>query len=292
MTRITRRDFTTLAAAMFGFVAGDTVRSAQHARGFQIALDERSLKRMLAAGTIEHLELARIARTTFGIDAVQYASSFFKSMPQDDKYLAMMNERAAEQEVRQLLIVVDSESPLGVVPASSAILQPYRAWIDAAKVLGCHSIAVPITKAGSFDERMTRCTETLTALCDYAEVKQIHVVVGDDIESLADLRFVDSLLSNVKHKQCGAMLTFHALLHDEVNAAAVNLIPRAKAICATAREFDAQGEETTCNFRNAVTRVSQSGYHGYLAIHYQGGILPDLAGVKAVYELLQSIQQD
>jgi sugar phosphate isomerase/epimerase len=246
---------------------------------------------MLNSGQIDHLEFAGIAKSEFGINAVEYASSFFKNKPQDEKYLAEMNQRAAEHDVRQLLIVVDSETELGDTHATPAtVIQQYRAWIDAAKVLGCHSIGVPAAKVGSLDDRLNRSAASLTSLCEYADVKKINVIVGNNMDSLADLRFLSALLDQVKHKQCGAMLTFHALVRDNAPDTITKLVSRAKAICATAKDFDERGEETSCDYRQMVAAVMDAGYRGYIGIDYQGEKVDDFTGVKAARDLLQNLR--
>ncbi|HUG66508.1 MAG TPA: TIM barrel protein [Pirellulaceae bacterium] len=291
-TRITRRDFSKLTVTCLG-LSTSGVGAAQDQRDFQVSLNERSLKRMFSSGQIDHLEFAGIAKSEFDINAVEYASSFFKSKPQDEKYLAEMNQRAAENDVRQLLIVVDSEPDLGEPSATPATaIQQYRAWIDAAKVLGCHSIGVPVTKVGNLDDRLKRSVASLTTLCEYADVKKINVIVGNNLDSSADLRFLSALLDQLKHKQCGAMLTFHALMQDNRAATITKLVPRAKAICATAKDFDERGEETTYNYRRMVAAVMDAGYRGYIGIDYQGESLEDIAGVKAAHDLLQKVRSN
>ncbi|MGD8279082.1 MAG: sugar phosphate isomerase/epimerase, partial [Gemmatimonadota bacterium] len=111
---LSRRDF--LAAggrSLAGLAAAgtlthrDLVAAAPRAPLFQISLAQWSLHRALGAGEVNHLDFARIAREDYGIVAIEYVNSFFKDKATDAAYLAEMNQRAADQDVFQHLIMCD-----------------------------------------------------------------------------------------------------------------------------------------------------------------------------------------
>ena len=54
---------------------------------FKISLAQWSLHRELRAGKVDNLDFAVVAKTGFGIEAIEYVNSFFKDKAKDSKYL-------------------------------------------------------------------------------------------------------------------------------------------------------------------------------------------------------------
>ena len=71
----------------------------------------------LFAKKMDHLDFA-IEAKKHNIDAVEYVNQFFKDKAQDKAYLAELNKRAADNGVKQLLIMVDGKRPVGRAIAS------------------------------------------------------------------------------------------------------------------------------------------------------------------------------
>ena len=70
---------------------------------FTISLAQWSLHRTLRAGDLNPLDFAKVTRTTYGLDAVEYVNSFFKVKAEDRAYLADMKRRADDHQVKSLL---------------------------------------------------------------------------------------------------------------------------------------------------------------------------------------------
>src|SRR5690606_24092826 len=76
---------------------------------FKISLAEWSLHRTLNAGKLTNMEFPEIAAKKFGINAVEYVNGFFKDKALDFKYLGELNQRAKDNGVSNVLIMVDGE---------------------------------------------------------------------------------------------------------------------------------------------------------------------------------------
>src|SRR5688572_10514514 len=110
---------------------------------FRISLAEWSLHRSLFEKKLDHLDFAKTA-ATFGITGIEYVNQFFKDKATDSAYLEQMNMRARDLNVTQLLIMIDGEGGLAEPDhkmRDQAVRNHYK-WVDAAKILGCHSIRV------------------------------------------------------------------------------------------------------------------------------------------------------
>lgn len=179
--RFTRRVL--LQASALGVGAWNwapSIVAAAEERGLELSLNERSLERALSSGRLDHLDLARTARTHCGLSAVEYVSGFFADRVQDESYLKEMNKRAAEFHVRQLLIVVHGEGRLGdPAPGErSKAVQNHRKWLAAAETLGCHSIEVDTESVGTPEEQRDHVAAGIAALCEHADKHHINVLVG------------------------------------------------------------------------------------------------------------------
>lgn len=287
----TRRQFLQAASCLAAAaLAPSRLAVAQENREFLLSLSELSLKRLLDSKEIDHLDFVVLAKNEFGITAVEYASPFFAGKEADEKYLDTMNERAADQGVRQLLIRVQDQGQLGDLDAArrQEALVKHRKWIDAAKVLGCHSIVVDAPIEGKADNLRDRTAEGLLALCEYGEKQKINVLVNN--RGLTDAAWLMQLIKQVKHSSCGSYLCFDGIAEDAQPNKFSGLIPFTRGVSATASEFDQQGNEKNRDFFQLMNVVLEAGYRGYVGIEYLGKELPEREGISATKALLERVR--
>jgi sugar phosphate isomerase/epimerase len=68
-------------------------------------------------------------------------------------------------------------------------------------------------------------------------------------------------------------------------------MPYAKGVSAKSYAFDADGNETTIDFRRMMKIVLDAGYHGYVGIEYEGQA-PEPEGITATKKLLERIRAE
>ncbi len=148
---------------------------------FKISLAEWSLHRTLRdpSKNLTNLDFARVAKREFGIEAVEYVNQFFMDKGKDETYLADMKQRAEDEGVKSLLIMVDGEGNLGDPDdaARTKAIENHHKWVDAAKFLGCHSIRVNAASRGSFEEQQKLAADGLSRLSEYAKPMGLNVIV-------------------------------------------------------------------------------------------------------------------
>jgi hypothetical protein len=139
------------AATSLATLARDGALAADKRAWFKISLAEWSLHRALFSGKMSNLDFAQQATTVYGIDAVEYVNQFFKDKAKDQKYLAEMKTRSADQDVKNVLIMIDDEGDLGDPNPQkrSRAVENHYPWVEAAKYLGCHSIRVNARSTGT-----------------------------------------------------------------------------------------------------------------------------------------------
>lgn len=101
---------------------------------FDISLAEWSLHKTLFKGDLKNIDFPELAAKKFGIYGVEYVNAFFKDKAKDMTYLKDLNNRAKDNGVRNVLIMIDGEGNLGDEDAAKrkqAVENHYK-WIDAA----------------------------------------------------------------------------------------------------------------------------------------------------------------
>lgn len=269
------------------------VFAAPDDREFQLSLNEWSLERSLSSRRLEHLDLARTARTQCDLPAVEYVSHFFAKRVGDETYLKEMNKRAAEYNVRQLLIVVHGEGRLGDPDPGDRkkAVHNHRKWLVAAETLGCHSIEVDTESAGTPEEQLGRVAEGIAALCEYADKHHINVLAGCRGKPSVPAGWLLQVIRKAGHPACGALPSFVGLAASQNEEDVAELLKHAKGMSAAARDFDVQGRETHVDFFRIVSAIVGNGYRGYVGIAYQGRELEELEGIRATKTLLEAARR-
>lgn len=290
--RISRRMFlgTSSTGLAYGALGGAAV-FGQPGTNFKVSLNERSLARELADGTLQHLDFAGTAKSEFEIDAIEYVSSFF-SESLNEELLAEMNKRAAEHGVRQVLVRIDDQGNLASADADErrTAIENHRRWIDSARTLGCHAIGVAVTGDDDPADVCQRAADSLTQFAEYAAARQIHVLVANSDGPSASPEWLLTLLERVNSPQLATLPDFVHFGETDPGAGLEALMPQAKGVCAVSREFDEAGNETSIDYRTMMQIVLDSGYQGHVSIQYEGEMLDSAAGIRATKALLERVR--
>jgi L-ribulose-5-phosphate 3-epimerase len=261
---------------------------------FRISLAEWSFHRELGAGKLDHLDFAKVTRTEFGIEAVEYVNTFFKDKANDRAYLAEMNRRAADAGVYQHLIMCDGEGRIGDPDAATrtqAVENHYK-WVTAARALGCATIRVNAASEGTADEQMKLAADGLRRLCEFADPYGINVVVENhgDLSSHGD--WLSGVMRLVNRPRCGTLPDFGNFYEYDRYKGVAELMPFAKAVSAKTLDFDAKGNEASMDYRRLMQTVVDAGYHSWVGIEYEGERLPEREGIKATLRLLERVRNE
>lgn len=299
-----------LACGLAGLAASALPRAAAAAFRedtplFEISLAEWSLHRTIGGGDLDHLDFAKVTRETFGLDAVEYVSGFFKDKALDDAYLADMKRRAADHGVKSLLIMVDGEGAIGHAEQAGRIktVDNHRKWLHAAKTLGCHSIRVNAASSGTFAEQQKLAADGLARLTAVAEPMGLNVIVENHGGNSSNGAWLAGVMKLVDHPRCGTLPDFGNFCFDWSRAddpdawydrykGVAEMMPYAKAVSAKSREFNEQGDEVQTDFRRMMKIVLDAGYRGYVGIEWEGGDIGEHDGIVATKNLLEKIRAE
>lgn len=270
---------------------------------FDISLAQWSLHRALFDGKIDHLEFPATAKNEFGITAVEYVSQFFADKAEDTDYLNEMNTRCDDLGIDQVLIMVDGEGDLAVNDDESRIkaVENHYKWVEAAQLLGCHSIRVNIFGDGGRAEQKKAAVDSLGRLSEFAQDYDINITVENHGGYSSDAQWLADVIEQVDMGNCGTLPDFGNFCIKREDGSqwegeCTNRYDRyqgirkmmsyAKGVSAKSYAFDDKGLETTINFKNMLRIIQDAKYSGYIGVEYEGDKLSEFEGIRATKELL------
>lgn len=261
---------------------------------FKISLAEWSLHRTLQSGKMTNMQFPEVAKNVYGIDAVEYVNGFFKDKALDFTYLRELNQRAKDNGVKNVLIMIDGEGNLASTEEASrkkAVENHYK-WVEAAKFLGCHTIRVNAAGKGTPEDMKNAAIESLGQLSEFGALHDINVVVENHGGLSSDGMWLSSVLAGVNMKNCGSLPDFGNFYEYDRYQGITDLMPFAKGVSAKSLDFDENGNESTMDYMRIMKIVKSFNYKGHVGIEYEGGRLSEEEGIKATKALLEKIGKE
>ncbi|MFH0842534.1 MAG: sugar phosphate isomerase/epimerase family protein [Bacteroidota bacterium] len=273
-------------------VTGFTILNsfAQEQR-FKISLAEWSLHRTLSKGTITNLDFPGITKTVYGLDAVEYVSTFMRGKAEDTLYLTSLKDSCTKYGVKSLLIMVDGEGNLADTSLASrtkAVENHYK-WVKAAKFLGCHSIRVNAAGRGTMGQMQAAAIDGLGRLAEYASQYGINVIVENHGGNSSYGKWLAEIMKEVNKPNCGTLPDLGNFYEYDRYKGVTELMPYAKGVSGKTYDFDAEGNETRVDYVKMMQIIADSKYSGYIDVEYEGSKLTEDEGIKASIVLLNKV---
>lgn len=323
MRKITRRScLQSMAAASIGFASSRLLRAAPAEQNswFTIALGEYSFNTAYREGKYNPLDLPGLTRKQFGLHAIDYVSSFWADKAKDRNFLRELKKRASDNGVVNHIILVDLPGPqLGDLDASSrtAAIEAHRPWIEVASFLDCSGIRVNLNGFGlnGFGEPGNKQAVLASSVEGYGRLLEIgarnnlDVLVQNHLGYSCDPDWLVRVMQQVDNKHAGIeadpghfqeIFSVNVPGHGnqtktgesfELYAGWAKIMPYAKAVNAKTQAFDAQGNETTMDYRRLLAITRKSGYTGYIGIEWEpkgkGQEMSPSQGIEATKALLR-----
>jgi len=266
---------------------------------FKISLAQWSLHRTFFEKKADPLDFAKISKTEFGIEGIEYVNQFFKDKANDAKYLAELKKRADDHGVTSVLIMCDGEGALGDPDETKRLeaVDNHKKWVEAAKFLGCHSIRVNAQSSGSYWEQMKLAADGLRRLSEFGATHQIGVIVENHGGLSSNGTWLSSTIHTVNNPNCGTLPDFgNFRVANNVNydryKGTEELMPFAKGVSAKSHEFDEAGNETKTDYRRMIPIVLSYGYRGWIGVEYEGSKHSEADGIKLTKNLLETVHKE
>jgi sugar phosphate isomerase/epimerase len=258
---------------------------------YKISLAEWSLNRSLFKKTITNMDFPRLAKETYGLDAVEYVSTFFRDKAEDMEYLTQLKNECDKYGVKSLLIMVDGEGNLAdtSLAARNKAIENHYKWVKAAKFLGCHSIRVNAGGRGTMGQMQAAAIDALGRLSAYASDYGINVIVENHGGNSSIGRWLAEIMKAVNRPNCGTLPDLGNFSEYDRYKGVAELMPYAKGVSGKTHDFDENGNETQIDYEKMMKIISDSGYKGYIDVEYEGNKLSDDEGIKASIALLKKV---
>ena len=278
--------------------------SLKSSKAPKISLAQWSLHRSFEKGKLKAENFASIAANDFQINAVEYVNGFYTAFGKSAKFWQSMRSRADDAGVKSLLIMVDNEGDLGNpddARRAKAVENHYK-WVDAAKVLGCHSVRVNAFGKADLDTLRQTLAEGLGSLAEYGAKSKIHVLIENHGLHSSDAKFMTDIIKEVDNPYLGTLPDFgNWCLNREWGSTqggrcseaydmykgVKEMLPFAQGVSAKSYEFNAEGDETTIDYSKMLKIVKEANFDGYVGIEYEGSKLSEADGIRATKSLIE-----
>lgn len=273
---------------------------------FKLSLAQWSFHRSLGhednEKLFDHLDFAKKAKE-LGFEGVEYVAHFFKDKAEDMDYLKQMKQRAADNDIESLLIMIDGEGDLAInddAKRKEGIENHYK-WVEAAHFLGCHSIRVNVFGEGTADEMAYGAKDALSRLSEFAAKENMNILVENHGGMSSDADWMMKVMNEVNMNNCGMLPDFgnfcvrregggrwdgDCVQEYNMYKGVEMFMPKAVAVSAKSYNFDANGEETKIDYAKMLKIVKDAGYTGYIGVEYEGDAISEEEGVIATRDLL------
>lgn len=275
----------------------------------KISLAQWSLNRAFFAKTLDPIDFAHIAKE-YDISAIEYVNQFYTDNAANESFWKEMATRADDAGVQSLIMMVDEEEKLGDLRDAQRLkaVEDHYKWVNAAKILGCHSIRVNAFGEGTKEELKTSLTDGLGRLTEYTAKEKIHVIIENHGLHTSDARYIVDLIKSVDNPFLGTLPDFGNWCttaewggtktsqqceesYDPAEGIA-EFLPFAKGVSAKSYEFDAEGYDTVIDYPKLLQLVKESDFDGHIGIEFEGEANSEPEGIRMTKELIEKVWAD
>jgi sugar phosphate isomerase/epimerase len=260
--------------------------SCSPSKSLKISLAQWSLHRSFDAGTLDPIDFASIAQERYKLDAVEYVNGFYLNHATDELFWKQMKERSDQVGVKNLVIMVDDEGDLGTAEKQTRMqaVENHYKWLNAAKLLGCHSMRVNAFGDADRDTYRAAIIDGMSRLAEYAANMELNIIIENHGLFSSDAALIAGIIKEVNMPNFGAFPDFGNWclsakwgstqgacdqVYDRYQGVA-ELLPYAKAVSAKSYNFNDQEEDTNIDYYKMLAIVKNSDYDGYIGIEYEG----------------------
>ncbi len=262
---------------------------------FKISLAQWSLHRTILQGKLDNLNFAETAKIVYDIDSVEYVNRMF--FDKEISYFKEMKKRSDNSGISNLILMCDDEGKLGdpdETTRNQSVKNHFR-WLEAAKILGCHSIRVNAASEGGYEEQMKFAADGLSKLCEQASEFNLNVLVENHGGLSSNGKWLSEVINLINHPLCGTLPDFGNFrlepnkYYDRYKGIE-EMMPFAKGVSAKSWNFDYSGNETEIDFYRMISITLKAGYNGYIGIEYEGNAVSEHDGIIATKKLLEKVR--
>lgn len=274
----TRREFleTAAAVAATASIAGAQDKLWTSAKD-DISLAAWSLNRSyFGVHRWKNLDLPRIAREEFNINAVEFVNQFFENPV--TRYLNQLKKNGDAHGVTFPLIMVDEEGDMAAREKKDRMQAAvaHRKWIDIAHYLGCKAIRCnmggPRADWKQDADLVGRAAESFTNLLEYARESGLYVMIENHGGASSDPEVLTALMKKVNDPKFGVLPDFGNINRGDDNAEVIRkLVPWAKVSISVKAAWATDDTNPGWDLEKIIGICQEAGYHGFWGIESSYG---------------------
>ena len=227
---------------------------------------------------------------SLGIDAVEYSSRFFQNRVKDKTFLSELKKRCSDNNVRSLLIKCDLVDAIGAPKLFDRIMavNRHKVWVEAAQILGCHTLCINTRSSGSHLEQSKLCSDGIRRLASFAQDYGISIVIENDRAYSADGQWLAQTVTNAKLPNVGTLANFNNPSSYNRYKAFKEIMPFAKAVNVKFNSSATPNKSEYSKLLRTLRLAKESAYTGHIGIEWTGNKKPVTQGILTSKRLLQN----
>jgi sugar phosphate isomerase/epimerase len=278
MKEMSRRNFiksASLTMGALGVLPGNIISAYDRPQVNAISLALFSLNRSYDAGLWTLLDIPEICRNDFKIDGIEYVTKYFPDVR--DYYLKELNQRVADNGLKNVLIMVDREGDMASKDKKERMQSAinHRKWVEIAAHLGCHAIRCNATGSGKSVEEdpdaLDRAEESFSALLEYAREFKINILIENHGGGLAsNANWLSALAKKLDDPNFGLLPDYGNYRRSDADAEFIyqsvkQNMPWAKGVSVKGG-WDVNGNHLYFDLAKCLEISLESGYRGFWGI--------------------------
>ena len=309
LTPISRRNFVRFSGGLLaaGGMPGLLLAAGQKRRAitkpnakplFEISLAQWSLHKAFFGKRLNPTNFPKITKS-FGITGIEFVNQFYKDKKNDNGYFESLKKQVDGEGTKSLLIMCDGEGYLGDADTAKrkTAVKNHHAWVDNAKILGCHSIRVNAYSTGTFEEQQERAAEGLNQLAEYGAKQDINIIVENHGGLSSNGEWLAGVMKKANNPRVGTLPDFGNFnLGDNKQydryKGVEEMMPFAKGVSAKSHDFNEKGDEVNTDYIKMMKIVLKANFHGFVGIEYEGSKLGEEEGIVATKKLLERVREE
>jgi sugar phosphate isomerase/epimerase len=282
----------TLAAASVGHASfSHAVETDAADPWLKISLQQYSFRSLLSGKNAQMttLDYPRFAVEKCGIQALEYFNGIFEDKGGNTAYFKELRQRCDDLDVENQLILCRNKRAIDDADANTraAAAKDYVPWLEAAKILGCHSIRVDCRSQGKAEEVLKQAVDGLTQLCEIAKSYQLDIIIENHGNHSSNGAWLARLMKTADIDNLGTLPDFGNFRNYDRYQGVKETLPWARAVCAKVHAFTEDGQAKHTDFAKMIRIIKDSGFKGYLGIEYEGQNPTPLDGVLMAKRLVE-----
>ncbi|MDG1874292.1 MAG: TIM barrel protein [Mariniblastus sp.] len=257
----------------------------------KISVQQYTFNRQLRSGELKIEDFPQTVVGKTGIKALEYFNGHMEDKSGDERFFRELRKRSDDLGAVNTLMLCRSSNALDSPNAGvrKKAVEGYRPWLQATKILGGQFIRVDTRKKGDADEQKKYAVAGLRSLCAVADEYKLGILVENHGGHSGNGAWLADVMRQVDLKNCGTLPDFQNFTDYDPYQGVAEMMPTAKVLCAKAKAFDKEGNESNVDFRRMLKIARDAGFKGYIGIEFEGHELGPIEGIKATQRLIEKV---